>query len=245
MISLSAPLLGSLLFAGPAHAGSGDTVLTALDDKANRMNDMSASVRAVTIMGGKAPAEMAFTLRTRGQKRLVEFQAPGDMKGTRVLVVDRTQMYVYLPAYNKVRRVASHVSDQGFMGTTFADADMSNSRFGEAYEANLASETDKAWEISLSPKADVQTAYAKIEMTVQKDIALPSEIRYFNAKGDHVKTETRLDYKCDEKVCIPLQIKMVDHSRADAATTLYQTLDGYDTGLSEDLFSVRSLSAGG
>ena len=31
-------------------------------------------------------------------------------------------MYVYLPAYNKIRRVASHASNQGFMGTMFSDA---------------------------------------------------------------------------------------------------------------------------
>lgn len=33
-------------------------------------------------------------------------------------------MYVYLPAFGKVRRIASHTKDQGFLGLTFSQDDM-------------------------------------------------------------------------------------------------------------------------
>ncbi|MGB0638377.1 MAG: outer membrane lipoprotein-sorting protein, partial [Myxococcota bacterium] len=96
-----------------AYGASGDDYLTALDAKANLAKDTWFSFEALTQEPGKAPRQMLFDVQNQGEKRLVNFEAPGDMKGTRVLVLSRQQMWVYLPAYNKVRRVASHVTQQG------------------------------------------------------------------------------------------------------------------------------------
>lgn len=236
--------LAALFAPGAARAGDGDPVLLKLDDATNRAGDFQASVKAVTVIPGRSPLEMAFRLQVKGPRRLVDFEAPGDMKGTRVLVLDRTQMYVYLPAYNKVRRVASHVNNQGFMGTMFADADMATSRYAEAYEAKLLNETAEVWNIALTPKPGAEVAYPKLELTVRKSDSLPNEVRYFNAKGEKIKTETRSDYACKGDICIPGTLKMVDHTKGDAHTTLTQTVQGINTGLSEDLFSQRNLQRG-
>ena len=234
----------SLLLAGPAAAATGPEVLATVDQNANATTDFTASVTAKTTAPGKGDKEMAFQLYTAKGKRLVAFSAPGDMKGTRVLVLSRTQMYVWLPAYNKVRRVASHVSDQGFMGTSFSDADMSTSVFSEVYEATLKSEDEATWTLELPRKAGEKSPYAKLEMTVRKDIGLPVEIKYFNDRGQHVKTETRGDYHCEQEACIPGTLTMVDHSRGELSTTLTQAVESINGGLSEDVFSQRTLQRG-
>ena len=234
----------SLLLAGPAAAATGPEVLATVDQNANATTDFTASVTAKTTAPGKGDKEMAFQLYTAKGKRLVAFSAPGDMKGTRVLVLSRTQMYVWLPAYNKVRRVASHVSDQGFMGTSFSDADMSTSVFSEVYEATLKSEDEATWTLELPRKAGEKSPYAKLEMTVRKDIGLPVEIKYFNDRGQHVKTETRGDYHCGQEACIPGTLTMVDHSRGELSTTLTQAVESINGGLSEDVFSQRTLQRG-
>ena len=64
---------------------------------------------------GKQPREMAFSVQLR-EKTLTEFSAPGDIKGTRVLVLSRSQMYIYLPAYRKVRRIAITSPNKGLWG---------------------------------------------------------------------------------------------------------------------------------
>ena len=230
--------------ASAAHAGSGDTVLAQLDEALNKAKDTTSTMAAETVIPGKSPLKMEFTLETKGPKRMVAFQAPGDMKGTRVLVLDRRQMYVYLPAYNKVRRVASHVNSQGFMGTMFADADMSTTRFGEAYGAELKSENENVWVLSLTPKAGEETAYARIEIDVAKANKLPNQLRYYDAKGTHLKTEVRSEYFCQADVCQPGHFKMTDHTRGDAYTILKQTMTGLNTGLSDELFSQRALQQG-
>ena len=236
--------LSALLAAAPAWAASGPEVLATVDKNANATTDFTAAVSAVTAQPGKDPKQMAFQLYTAKGKRMVAFSAPGDMKGTRVLVLSRTQMYVWLPAYNKVRRVASHVSDQGFMGTSFSDADMSTSVYGEVYDATLKAEDDQTWTLELPRKAGEKSPYAKLEMTVRKDLGLPSEIRYFNDKGQHVKTETRADYHCEQDACIPGTLTMVDHSRGELSTTLTQKVEAINAGLSEDVFSQRTPQRG-
>ena len=69
---------------------------------------------------GKAERTMAMTVLLKGEKRFTEFSAPSDMKGTKVLVLSPSEVYAYLPAFGKVRRVASSASDQGFMGMAFS-----------------------------------------------------------------------------------------------------------------------------
>ena len=49
-------------------------------------------------------------------KRLVRFSAPGDFKGMGVLVENKDVMYVFLPGFQKVRRVGTHVKNADLHG---------------------------------------------------------------------------------------------------------------------------------
>lgn len=236
------PLLLSLL--APAFAGDGDAHLEKVDTAINAAKDASSDVAAETVIPGKKPITMAFTLQTSGQKRRVQFSSPGDMKGTRVLVMSPKQMYVYLPAYNKIRRVASHANNQGFMGTMFADADMSTTRYSGLYEAKVVKDDDSGMTLELTPREGEKTAYAKIQMDVMKPEMVPQTLRYFNKKGQHVKTEERSNWYRADGIVQPQRLKMIDHTRGDAYTVLDQTVTGVNDGLGDDLFSQRALQQG-
>jgi hypothetical protein len=227
-----------------AFAGTGDSILAQVDEKANAPTDTWFSFAAVTQEPGKAPRNMSFEVQNKGERRLVQFSAPSDMKGTRVLVLSRSQMWVYLPAYKKVRRVASHVKKQGFMGTTYSDEDMSTTQFAAAYTADVVERTDAEIQLSLQPKPDAKSGYGKVEMTVRLDLMLPSELRYYNDDGQHVKTETRGEYNCDQALCTPGLMKMTDHTRSDAWTTLQATERKVNQGIEDAAFSVRNLERG-
>ena len=200
--------------------------------------------KAITEEPGKASREMIFEVQNKGPKRLVNFESPGDMKGTKVLVLSRKQMWVYLPAYKKVRRVASHVKQQGFMGTMYSDEDMSTSRYTEAYTAQVSKEDEKSITLELAPKEDSKSGYASLQMDLRKDLMLPTEIRFFNAEGQHMKTETRPDYDCDSDVCTPKEMKMVDHTRGGASTRLIAEERKINVGVADTIFSVRNLERG-
>ena len=65
-----------------------------------------------------------FTLYQKGGvKRLIEFTS-GELKGMSMLVEDRNSVYVYLPGFRKVRRVAASHMNQTLVGSDLSNDDM-------------------------------------------------------------------------------------------------------------------------
>lgn len=64
------------------------------------------------------------------EKRLIKFIEPADVKGTAMLVVDNKntadEMWIYLPALKKTRRIVSSEKGKSFMSSEFSNADMSS-----------------------------------------------------------------------------------------------------------------------
>jgi hypothetical protein len=162
------------------------------------------------------------------------------MKGTKVLIMSPTQMYVYLPSFGKVRRIASNASDQGFLGLAFSLDDMATTSYSGAYTGQIASETPTQWKLIVTPKAGRTTTYSKIQLTVNKDKTLPSELRYFNAAGTNIKTETRSNYTCEGNVCTPTELKMVDNTKGNWTRLVRKSWKVNET-IADDVFSNRSL----
>lgn len=63
-------------------------------------------------------------------KRLIRFIEPADVRGTSMLVVDNKntadEMWIYLPALKKTRRIVSSEKGKSFMSSEFSNADMSS-----------------------------------------------------------------------------------------------------------------------
>lgn len=233
------------LVGGAAWAADAGEVIASADEAMNRAQDQIIDWKVVNQEPGKSePKVMVFTSTVRGAKALTSFSAPPDMKGTRVLVLGRQQMYIYLPAYGKVRRVASHTTQQGFMGTTFSFDDMNTSRFGDIYDAKKVSEEGTTVTLELTSKGEAP--YAKAEVQFDTTMGHPLQMKYYNDKGQHVKTETRSKYDCNEEfnVCLPGVIRMEDHTRDGAWTELQRQDWKLNTGVSEDVFSTRTLQLG-
>jgi hypothetical protein len=226
---------------GVARAdAAGDKVLAAVDVAMNKAKTQIFEYDVTNQEQGKDAKKLALKVWLKGEKRLTEFLAPADMKGTKVLIESPTQIYVFLPAFGKVRRVASSVSDQGFMGMAFSQDDIATTSYSPSYTASVASEDGGSWKLTVTPKAGQSTIWAKIEMSVNKDKSLPSELKYFNTAGQNVKTETRSRYSCEGDVCTPAELKMTINSTG-LWTSMARKSWKVNEVLSDDLFTKRSL----
>jgi outer membrane lipoprotein-sorting protein len=238
-------LLLILALLAPAFASAapldGAGLLKRMDEAMARSEDMTFRYDVLNVEPGSEPKGMQLRVWVKDTLRLTEFEAPGDMKGTKALVLGQSQMYIYLPAYKKVRRVSSSLSEGGFMGTTFSNEDISTTEYSPYYDAALTSEDDQAWTLTLTPKADAQVGYSKLEIKMAKKFEVPVEIKYFNKKGQHTKTESRTGTSCEGNVCTAEVMTMVDHTRGDASTSLTRTEWEVNTGLDDDLFTTRTL----
>lgn len=240
----AAALAASAALAAAPHASAdpaGDKVLAAMDAAVNRAKTHKFQYDVVTQEPGKPERKLQMSVLMKGEKRLTEFHAPADMKGTKVLVLTPSQMYVYLPAFGKVRRIASHTTDQSLLGLTFSQDDFATQTLGGMYTAQIASETPTEYKLVATPKPGQTTPYAKIELTLPKDRMLPTELRYFNAAGKHIKTETRTGYSCEGDICTPGELKMVDHTRGGMWTRIVRKSWKVNEAIPDDVFSKRSL----
>jgi hypothetical protein len=219
---------------------AGDKVLAAVDVAMNKAKTQIFEYDVTNQEPGKDAKKLALKVWLKGEKRLTEFLAPADMKGTKVLIESPTQIYVFLPAFGKVRRVASSVSDQGFMGMAFSQDDIATTSYSPTYTAAVTSEDGGQWKLLVTPKAGQSTIWAKIEMSVNKDKSLPAELKYFNADGKNIKTETRSGYSCEGDVCTPAELKMTINT-SGLWTKMARKSWKVNEVLADDLFSKRAL----
>lgn len=233
--------LAALVAPGSAGAdAAGDAALAKLDAAMNRAKTHKFDYEIVNQEPGKAERNMAMKVQIKGEKRLTEFTAPGDMKGTKVLILSPSQMYVYIPAFGKVRRIASHTKDASSFGLAFSQDDMATQSYGGDYSGQITADAAAEMKILLTPKAGKDTTYGKIEITVMKDKMLPKELKYFNAEGKNIKTETRTGYTCQGDICTPAELKMTDNTKGNWTKIVQKAWKVNDT-ISDDVFSQRSL----
>jgi outer membrane lipoprotein-sorting protein len=228
--------LAALVAVAPVSADpDGDKAVAAMDAVMNKARTLIFDYDIVNKESGKDERTLAMTVKLKGEKRYTEFSAPADMKGTKVLILSPTQMYVYLPAFGKVRRIASHTKDQGFLGLSFSQDDMATTAYGLLYTGTVSGDG-----ITLTPKPGVETPYAKIEVSINKDHGTIAQLKYFNGDGNNVKTETRTNYSCDGDVCTPGELKMVDNVKGNW-TKLVAKSRKVNEEISDDVFSQRNL----
>ncbi len=128
------------------------------------------------------------------------------------------------------------------MGTTYSNDDLALTRYVPKYTAKVTSDTEADVTLDLTAKSGTDAPYGRIVMRVEKARKVPLEMKYFDDKGQHVKTEKRSEYTCEGKVCAPAVISMRDLTDGDHVSNMVRKSGKVNSGLSDRLFSKRSLA---
>ena len=234
-----------LSFAVPAWAQSGADILGKVDVAMNNFADGTFESKLRVLEPNGSAREYGFTTYQKApDKRLVRFTSPGDVKGMGVLVENRDTMYVFLPGFQKVRRVGgSNANNANFMGSDFSSEDMSQTSYGRNYDAKLLSQDDKSWLLELTPRTPSGDT-AKLKMWVDKVANQPTKIEYYDAAGKNFKTQERVDYALFNGHYNPAKVIITDHRRNDHKSEIDFLGVKLNSGLKDDLFTQRSLIRG-
>ena len=242
-----APILAICVLATPATAladAKGNAVLKKYDTKQNRFKDLTLKITMKVKHHGRKATKVKFKTITRpGGQRLIKMLYPGDIKGMHILVQSKSEMYIYLPAYRKVRRIAGHVRNQGFMGSGFTYDDMAINLWSKTHNVRILRETRKHWLLELKAKAGQNPLYRHIRMRIRKDLHLADRFHYFNHHGKNYKTQKFLRYKCvrDQSYCMPMRIVMVEHARGNRKSVLKSVKYRRKRGYPDRMFTIRHL----
>ncbi|MBE3127758.1 MAG: outer membrane lipoprotein-sorting protein [Candidatus Atribacteria bacterium] len=173
---------------------------------------------------------------------LVRFLSPKSVKDVTLLNVnDGEKIYLYMPAYNKPRRIAGSSKGEEFMGTGLSYEDMSMDYENKDYEKKLLEETDSEYKIEIIPSGE-DVSYKKIILTVDKDKFYAKKVEFYKVIEDLTKTLEIVQIQIDENDKItPIELVFTDLVKNQKTKIVIKEME-YNVELSSDFFSIRTLS---
>lgn len=177
----------------------------------------------------------------KGDKmRLVRFLSPADQKGIGFLSLPNDVMYLYLPAFRKIRMIASHVKNTNFAGTDFSYDDISSFKYSEEYDPQLLETRDSVYVLELIPKPGVEKDYSKLVVQIRKDNFYPIQIDYYDKGGNLWKVMVRKNVVKKGNYWIALEMEMKDLKKQHSTKSITEKIE-LDTGLTDKTFTKRNL----
>ncbi|MEA1920747.1 MAG: outer membrane lipoprotein-sorting protein [Campylobacterota bacterium] len=184
----------------------------------------------------------------QGDKSLMEFLSPADVKGTKFLnyehVTKDDDQWLYLPALKRVKRIASKNRSGAFMGSEFSYEDLSafnvdKYRYPEG-EAKVSEFEGKKVYIGESKPVSKYSGYTKLVTWVDATSYLIQKIEYYDRKKELLKTAIFEDYRQIDGVWRIGKIRM-SNIQNDKKTILVWSDERIKTGLKAKDFHKRVL----
>jgi len=191
--------------------GFGQTA-SEISKKSNEMIDVGNSEMAFTLhirdaKGNDRVRKITMASKKFGEvtKTLITFISPADVKGTALLSYDYEDkdddMWVYMPALKKVRRIVSGEKGKSFMGSEFTNADMSKPsdadfKYSILETVNLDGKT--CWKIEALPvnkEVEKSCGYSKKISYIEKNTFLCYKVEFYDVKGGLQRVQTNSDYR--------------------------------------------------
>lgn len=190
---------------------------------------------------GKVRSRKVKTNRVGDDKQIMWFLEPADVKGSSFLRIsydDRDDdMWIYLPAFGKVRRIASHARSGSFMGSDFTYENMSRHKLDD-FEYTLLREEEigdkDCWVLERKAKEGVTTDYSKIIGWVWKEHFVIVKNEFFDKKGNLIKVMS-LEVSQIAKYWIPDRIEMKNLKSGHRTELVFQNNE-VDTGIDDNIF---------
>ncbi len=223
-------------------AQSAAEILDKMDAILYAAKDQSSMVRMVlTDRSGKERVREASLWQKGTDKRLFRFTSPASEAGIAFLSLPDDVMYLYMPAFGKERRIATHVKNQAFAGTDFSYDEMESVPYTSKYVPKLTGQTDGFWNLELTPKPELKSDYSKIEVKVSKSNNCPKSMASYDKSGNKLKT-AEYTFAKEGKYWYPKEVKMTDLKKSHTTSMIMNKVT-FDSNLNDQLFTVRNLTS--
>ncbi len=242
-------LLGGSISA--AERLDGEEVLRKLDQTLKTVSKfMSEEMILYTSSGSERSRTVEVWNKTEGNidRMLVRFTAPADIAGTAFLMIE-DDMWLYLPALGKVKRIAGSAKQGSFMGSDLTYEDMQaigNTGFTKDYNAKFINETElddkKAFHLELLP-VNKEISYKKLEIWVDSDNYLPLKIEYYNKSNKLEKVLLTYGHKIVDGRWTAAKMAMENVIKGSKTELLVNEID-FTKEIDDRIFTTRYLERG-
>ncbi len=230
----------------------GLAIAIAADEKDKGWGDWSAN--SEMILRNRHGESSTRKLRMRnleqeidGDKRLIIFDHPRDVKGTAFLVftkkIGNDDHWLYLPALKRVKRIAANNQSGPFVGSEFAYKDLSSQeveKYTYNYMRDEVVDGIESYVIERYP-VDEKSGYTRQVVWIDKNEYRTLRTDYYDRKGEILKTLTAHDYKLYKDYFWRAdRFVMINHQTGKSTDLVWNDYD-FTKGLSERNFDRNSL----
>ncbi len=234
------PAFTFCLLLGNAAAQNAEEIIKKTDDVLYSMKDQYSTVKIVNVdKNGNQKVQKAIVIQKGSKKRIFRFTEPASQKGIAFLSLPDEVMYVYMPAFGKERRIASHVKNQNFAGMVFSYEDLESKLLSEKYSAKILQTDNESYTVELVPKPNEKSEYSKVIMKINKKEFYPITAEYYDKAGKKIKI-SEYTFEKKGKYWSPTVIKMIDLRKNQSTSMILESVE-YDKDISDEEFTVRKL----
>ena len=187
------------------------------------------------------------------QKRLIRFRAPPEVRGTATLLIEHADgddnIWIYLPALRKVRRLVANNKKDSFVGTDFSYGDIIGHRVEDWTYDLLGTEIvdgAETYVVEALPRSDTvreHAGYSKRKLWVRRDNYVAIRGLYWDTGGALLKQLTASEVREIDPAngkWQALYLRMANQQTGHA--TVFRVSDlKVGIGLDDTLFSERHL----
>jgi hypothetical protein len=221
------------------YDGYGDSTANlrmVLRNKQGQVSERELRIRALEVADG-------------GTRGLCIFDSPADVKGTVLLTHTHRDkpddQWLYLPATERVRRIAAQNRSGSFMGSEFSYEDIATQTIEKYTYKWLRDEVHDERECHVIERYPVDkrnSGYSKQTVWMDTEHLRTLKVEYYDRRGSLLKTLTVKDYRRYlEQFWRPHEMTMVNHQTGKSSQLLWSEY-AFRTGLSEHDFNQHNLT---
>jgi len=190
-----------------------------------------------------------------GDRLLIRFTYPNDIKGTAFLVWEHPsaedERFLYLPSLGRVRRIAGTETQESFVGSDFTYEDIGGREFDEYSYAILDEQaswaepggvTRPAWRLESRRKA-ASAQFPRVVSLVLKDTFVVVQADIYNKRNEKQKVYTVRRLEQVEGIWTVMASDMTNAVEKSRTELTVEKAD-YNVGLKEADFTRRELERG-
>ena len=184
--------------------------------------------------------------KDNAEKQIIWFLAPADDKGVAFLKIEHEgaddEMRLWLPAFNKVRRISSNQKSDSFMGSDMSYEDMTSRTIDEYSYELLGEEVLNdiiCHKLEITPKPEAESNYSKFITWISKDEYLILQEESYD-KAERLEKVRSLKYAEQKGYIVPTEIFVKNVQTKHSTLLTFDELE-LDTGIKDNLFQEKNL----
>ncbi len=233
--------LAAAALAQAQPAPTGREVLDRMKEKTVAQDRTMTAEMVITDRNGREQHRVIRSIMKGDDRMMVTFTEPAELDGVTFLSAPGGNMWIYLPANGRVRRISGSMVSEGFGGSDFSYEEMADISFTGQDSVLEMTETEvadrPAWLLTIDDDGERRRIW------VDQELDLPLAAEELGPAGEAEKRVEFADFREVDGVTLPCLITMHDLKKG-SSTRLHVSEFELNTGLPDSRFTEAGMKRG-